>query len=388
MRRRESGEGSVFQRRSDGLWSATLELGWQDGKRQRKTLYGASKRQVLERLKEAQKQREAGVVLQTSKQTYEQLVTQWLTTVQKTKVAPGTYAREEVIVRRHLIPKLGKLPLEKVSAQTIQAYIAGANENHAPATVRLQFSVLHSSLEYAAKIGLIARNSAKYAVLPRPVKPNRRSLTVPEVQRLIERAADDPRGALYILAISTGMRIGELLALRWDDIDLSKCVVRVERKALHLGKQLIEDSPKSAAGRRTIDLTPDAAAILQRHRQAQREARMRSEQWERPDLVFTAGNGKPQRANNITSSIFPRFLREAGLPRITFHELRHSFISFMLSNGENISVVARIVGHSDVSMTLRRYRHLLPHEEQNAMKRYGDFLAAEPDIMGEMLDAD
>jgi integrase len=162
-------------------------------------------------------------------------------------------------------------------------------------------------------------------------------------------------------------------------------VLTVQRKLLHLGKQLNEGMPKSAAGQRRVELHRLAVDAPHRHRARQLEQRLAAGgEWERPDLVFTTDRGKPQRATIITSYYLPRLLSRAGLPKTTFHELRHSMITLMLSRGESINVGSEMVGHSNVAMTLGVYRHVLPNEQRAAVERLGDVLAGDDSLAADL----
>jgi integrase len=319
----------------------------------------------------------AGATGASERETVEQLLRRWLEDVQRARVEPSTLVREEAVVRCHLLPALGKSRLAKLTPRDVQEYIAQKRKTHAPASVRLHHSVLHNALNTAVDWGWIARNPADRAKLPKIPKPQRQALDAEPARQLLHAARGDRWEALYVLALSTGCRIGELLALRWDDVDLDRGMLNVQRKLLYLGKQLIEGGPKSSAGRRHVELSRPAVEALRRHRARQAEQRLQvGAEWSHPDLVFTTPFGKPQRANPITSYYLPRLLAKAGLPKMTFHELRHSAITLMLSRGENISVVAQMVGHSNVAMTLSRYRHILPNEQRGAVDRLGALLEA------------
>jgi integrase len=385
--RRGQGEGSIYKDHG-GRWRAVIDLGWADGKRQRKYLSGQTRREVQAKLDAARRDYQQGLPLAPEHLSLEQFLLRWLEDVQRLKVEPSTYAREATVIRKHLIPAFGKRPLAKLTPQEIQAYQARALRTLAPKTLRLHHSVLHNALATAVRWGIIARNPAALVELPKLQQRERRVLDAEPARRLLRAARDDPREALYVLALTTGMRIGELMGLQWDAVDLDAGALTVQRKLLHLGKQVIEGPPKSTAGRRRIELHRLAVNALRRHRDRQREQqRAAGGEWARPDLVFTTDSGQPQRGSIITGHFLPQLLERAGLPRLTFHELRHSMITLMLSRGESISVVAQMVGHSSVAMTLAVYRHILPNEQRAAVERLGDLLAADDDDLAASLAA-
>jgi integrase len=384
--RRGHGEGSIYKDK-DGRWRGVLDLGWQGGRRKRKYFSGATRRDVQQQLDEARRQHEHGTLATGPRQTVEQFLVHWLEAVQRPKVEPSTYAREEGIVRHHLVPAFGKRPLVKLTPPEIQAYYAYALATSAPSTLRLYHAVLHGALDVAVKWGLIARNPAD--LVEPPKVPKKEHVVLDEAPaRAFLRAAEGHRlEALFILALTTGMRIGELLALQWSAVDLERQRIVVERKLLFIRRDLIEGAPKSQAGRRIVELCPLAVDALRRHRVQQAEVRLRAPEWPRPDLVFTNYSGRPLHGQNVNGEDLPRLLRRAGLPKMTVHELRHSMITLMLSRGESVSVVAQMVGHSNVSMTLGRYRHILPNEQRAAVERLGALLTGEADDLAAKLAA-
>jgi integrase len=189
-------------------------------------------------------------------------------------------------------------------------------------------------------------------------------------QRLLQAARGERLEALFVLALTTGARQGELLGLRWEDVDLEGGLLHIRRKLLRVQRQLVESAPKSASGRRTLVLSRLAVEALRRHRARQSEERLQvGAAWARPDLVFTTARGEPLNACTLRNWHFPRLLRKAGLPKLPFHGLRHSVATLLLSRGESINVVQELLGHSSPGLTLRVYRHVLPGEQRAAVER-------------------
>jgi integrase len=384
-KRRGQGEGSIFQAQ-DGRWRAVVDLGWQNGKRHRQYLSGNTRKEVQDKLKIALREQQQGVTPAPQRQTVGQFLETWLRDVRGPKLEPSTYSRYEVTIRRHLIPALGKRPLAKLTTAEIQGFYA--HTRLAPTTVRLSHAIFRSALETAVQWDLLAKNPASHVELPKVPQRDLRVLDSDAARQFLQAAQGDPREALYITALTTGMRIGELLGLRWADLDVDAGVVHVQRKLLHLGKRIIEGSPKSAAGRRRVELDRLAVDALRRHRARQLELRLQlGADWARPDLVFTTETGRPQRADTVTCHYLPRLLQKAGLAKMVFHDLRRSMITLMLSNGESISVVSQMVGHSNAAMTLSRYRAILPNEQRGAVNRLGALLTDPPSSLAADLAA-
>jgi integrase len=373
-KRRGRGEGGIYQR-ADGRWEAQLDVGWENGRRKRRSFYGRTRREVLERLSQAQRKLAEHAPLPSERLTVGQLVERWIEDVQRPTAEPSTYARERGIARQHILPALGRRPLVKLTQPEVQAWVARMSEDFAPATVRLHHSVLHNALETAVQWRLLAYNPADRIKLPKMVRRRVPVLDQEPARRFLEAARGDALEAVYIVALTTALRIGEILGLRWEDVDLDQRTIDVNWKLLHLGKGIVEGAPKTQAGQRRVELHAMAVAALRVHRVRQAEKRLLlGTAWQRADLVFTTDTGKPLRANNITSYRLPKVLSRAGLTKLTFHQLRHSVATLMLSRGEDIVVVQKMLGHSSPMITWGMYRHVLPGEQRAAVDRLGALL--------------
>jgi integrase len=376
--RRGHGEGSIYKDQ-DGRWRAVLDLGWLNGKRHRRYFSGATRREVQAQLDQARRLHDQGTLATGPRQTVEQFLQHWFTEVKRPKVEPGTYERQETILRLHLLPALGKRPLAKLTPQEIQGfYSQKLAAGYAPGSVRQMHAVLSNALNTAVRWDLIPRNPASLVDLPKLTKPEAEVLDAEPARRLLRIAVDDRLEALFVLALTTGMRQGELLGLRWQDVDFEAGLLHVRQKLQRVRRQVLEGPPKTAAGRRTIELSRLGADALRRHRVRQAEERLQcGPAWGRPDLVFTTTSGQPINACTVRNWHFPRLLRRAELPKLTFHRLRHSFATLMLSRGESISVVQQLLGHSSPSITLGVYRHILPGEQRGAIDRLAALLEGE-----------
>ncbi len=386
MARRAKGTGSVY-RTADG-WVGQFDAGiGAEGKRQRPKVTGKTQREVQAKLAQLALRVAEGRPAAPGKETVKVFLIRYLATVLKPSAAPSTYASRAMIIQRHLIPALGRYPLAGLTAAHVQAYIAdksghgtdksGPQAALAPRTVRLHLATLHAALEVAVDWDLLPKNPCRRIRLPPIPESCYPVLDSGHALQFLRAIAADRLAALYVLGLTTGLRIGECLGLQWTAIAWGTSAIRVERKLLHLGGALLEDAPKGRRVR-TVELVPLAVAALRRHQAQQAAERLAaSGVWSRPDLVFTSPTGAPLWDSPITSHALPRLLAAAQLPRMTFHHLRHSFATLLLADGESISVVAEALGHADATVTLRTYRHLLPHERGRATGRLARLLPEE-----------
>jgi integrase len=232
--------------------------------------------------------------------------------------------------------------------------------------VRYVHSLLHRSLSDAVKRGVVGLNAAHGARQPKMVHQEMKILDENQVMQFFIAVQDDRNEALYHMAIKTGMRKGELMGLKWTDLDWNRGTIRVQRQVQRVtGQGMVFMSPKTKAGRRSIALGEETLRILREHRTKQQfERDLAGTQWQDYDLIFPSSIGTPQSPSNLLRS-FKSILKGAGLPVIRFHDLRHTAASLMLNQGVPAFVVSKILGHSKASTTMDIYGHLIPamHEE-------------------------
>src|SRR6266567_569746 len=325
MAKRGNGEGSIY-RRNDGRWVGEMTI---EGRR-RKFVYGKTRKEVQEKLQTALQELQQGIVLTgTARQTLEQFLTDWLENSQKQSVRARTYERYEEIVRLHVVPVLGRHRLQKLSAQHLQSfYTKKLNEGLAATTVGCFHNVLHKALDTAVKWNLISRNVCDLVSPPRRKRFEFQPLTVEQVYQLLDAARGHYMEALFKLALATGMRRGELLGLKWQDIDFAKGALQVRRVLSRIpsimpGKGYTEAEPKTQRSRRTIIIAPFALKPLKEHRIRQSEEKKRAgEGWQEHDYVFCTPIGTRLNPTRDMLDQLKVFLKKAGLPDIRFHDLR------------------------------------------------------------------
>jgi integrase len=356
MRRRGNGEGTLY-RRSDGRWGATVTL--DDGGR--KTYYGRSRQQVLDRIKEVTRQRDQGLEISSMDQLTGDFLARWLEDTVRNSVRPKTYESYELNVRR-LQPLIGSIRLGSLSPAHVQsAYGALLRSGLSARTIHHTHAVLHRALKQAVLWNMIARNPTEAASRPRPIRTEMKTLSESEVRRLFEATEDDRLHALWVLLVTTGLRLGEALGLRWDDLDPESGRL-VVRRALQRqrGNGLVFVEPKTGRSRRTVHLAAGTLDVLSEHRQRQREARLlNGPAWQEGNLVFCTVIGRPLEGGQV-SWRFRKALGVAGLPRIRLHDLRHTAATILLTRGVHPKVVQEMLGHSTITLTLDTYSHVAP----------------------------
>jgi integrase len=302
----------------------------------------------------------------------------WLTDVVRLSVRPRTYASYRYVVGLHLTPALGDITLAALSPADVQAFLnAKAASGLSPRTVAYLRGVLRGALGHAERMDLVSRNVARLAKPPRiprrPVSP----LSAEQARTFLAAIRGDRLEALYLVALGVGLRQGEILGLRWPDVDLEAGTVTVRHALARIEGELMLVEPKSATSRRVVPLPAlvREALVAHRVRQAQEHLPLRPEP---PDpfaeLVFTTTLGTPLDGISVTRR-FQRILVAAGLPRQRFHDLRHACASLLLAQGVPARVVMETLGHSEISLTLNTYSHVLPSLGREAALRMDEVLS-------------
>jgi len=357
-----NGEGTIVQR-GDERWVAALSL--DDGKR--KWLYGKTRAEVARKLAEVRRDRDKGLpIAHDERQTLATYLTSWLAMVRPT-VRESTWINYEHYVRLHLVPTLGKVVLARLTPQQVQRlYADKLASGKAPTSVNHLAGVLHHALDDAVRLNLIPRNVTELVDPPR-VSEREMQVYPPEQARVfLEAAKGHQLEALFTLWITTGMRQGETLALKWIDVDLSAGFVQVKQGRSRAIKGFVDANPKTKRGRRKIVLTPLAVEALREHRKRQLEERMKvADMWHDGGYVFTTPLGTPLDASGARKTYF-KLIKQAGLPRIRPHDLRHSAATLLLVQGVPIKVVSEVLGHASVAITMDLYSHVLPDMQRDA----------------------
>ncbi len=374
-KKRGQNEGGVYQRK-DGRWEAQLTVPAADGGRAgRRSFYGRTKAEAVRKLRDAERDITRGLPVADGRLTVGAYLDRWLEDAVGPTVAPKTYASYSDTVRVHLTPLLGRIVLAKLGPADVQRLLAAKSAaGLSPTTVGYIRTVLRIALGRAEKWGLVARNAAALADAPRRARSEVRPLTPAEARRLLLEVEGDRLEALYRVAVSLGLRMGEALGLRWEDVDLDAGELRVERALQRVGGQLTLKEPKTEKSRRTLTLPPALARSLRAHRVRQLEERMAAgPRWEERGLVFTTAKGTPLEPSNVLKR-FKAHLAAAGLPPQRFHDLRHCAASLLLAQGVPARVVMDVLGHTQISTTMDLYAHVMPAAHREAAARMEEIL--------------
>lgn len=395
-KRRGRGEGSIFRRKSDGLWVGQIETGVDDaGNRIRKTVYGSTKKEVQDELMKLQQGRAAGDLL--ADVPLRQFIDQWLPSI-KAKVEARTWERYEQHCRLHLKKLIGHYKVKQLTGLHVtQMYQRMAEDGDSASCQRRVGKCLRQIMASAVRWRLIQFNPAKEAPLPRANKAEIRPLDVEQVTKFLDAVKNDRHFALYVTAIDTGMREGELWALGWSDIDLEAGVISVTKSLAEVKSAMVLKQPKSRGGRRSVRISQSTVEVLKAHR-----AKMEAEglttaptvgakaQGLTGAPVFCGPTGGYLRRRNFHRDSFQPAIRRANeliekeakargvepvlLPRFRFHDLRHTCATLLLLLDENPKVVAERLGHSKINLTLDTYSHIVPSLQKRAADKIGQVL--------------
>jgi integrase len=380
--KRGNGEGNI-RRRPDGRWEVRLLL--PDGTR--KSLYAKTRQEVVKLLGQVTREREQGLTVLHDRQTVAEYLTSWIQ-AKSYRVKYGSSRRYETIVRRHLIPGLGAHVLSKLTAQQVAAFYAQALAGGMSATLaNYCHQVLNTALEEALRLGVVYRNVAAMVDPPRRVKHEMAVFDEAQIQQLLAAVVGDRLEALCLLEVATGMRIGEILGLTWDEVHVEGATVSVRMTMQkHPNRDASREEVKTSHSARIIALPELVVDALQAHQRRQAAERVQlGPAWSDLRLVFPDAVGRPIDARYLRTFWWYRLLKRAGLPRIRFHDLRHTAATLLLARGVPIKVVSEILGHSSVSITLNLYGHVLPHMQQQAAGTMNEILRGSTPALGSKL---
>lgn len=364
-RKNANGEGTIYPRKNKNgkitSYRASYWVHTPEGPK-RRYISGKKREDVAKKLRKVLHDMDSGLSYDAGPLTVEEHLDRWLKDSIKDTVRTSTHQRYEQITRLHLTPRIGHVKLKELTPAHVQRlYRDRLDSGLSPSTVRKIHNVLHKALSQAAKWGLVPRNVTEMTNPPKEVSEEINPLSAEEAHRLIEAAREDPLEALYVLAIHSGMRQGELLALKWDDIDLESGTVNVKRTLTKDRGKLLFGEPKSVKGRRRVDLTNAAVEALRGHLNRQMEDMQRlGDLYQDQGLVFTTNTGAPINPSNLRQRSFGKLLNRAGLRKVRFHDLRHTCATLLLRREVHPKYVQELLGHANIKMTLDRYSHFIP----------------------------
>jgi integrase len=379
--RRARGEGSLHKR-NDGRWVGSFIT--EEGKRI--TVYGKSQQEALEKLRKAQYDYQQGLLATGPRQSLAQYLEHWLEEVHKPAVKLTTYAKYRRVIDKHILPEIGHLQLRKLTPEHLERlYARKTREGLSASMVRHIHVILHEALEQAVRKRYLAQNvSDLVGDLPRIKRREAKIITREQAQLLIAAAKGTQLETIVILAITTGMRHGEIIGLQWLDINVDERCLSIRRTVTRLSG--VKDrfaghfevtSPKTEGGQRTIMLASVVMQALKEQQVRQEAARLKAgEKWQEHGLVFCNTYGSYLNPDALLAQ-FHRLLEHAGLPRMRLHDLRHSAATILLGKGAHPKLVQELLGHSSIDITMDIYSHVIPSMQHDLMEKWDTFLEEE-----------
>ena len=381
---RANGEGTIRQRK-DGIWEG---LYTHNGKR--KSVYGKTRDIVVAKLNKVLHDIRAGSYIENHSLTFGQWLDKWLKTYAKPNVRASTYASYETYIRGHVKPALGKIKLQNLSTDHLQEFLNEKQEDGSrldggkgglsSKTILNLHRMIHLALKQACRIGLIKNNVADDVIKPKQIRREIDAFTVDEQERIVNACLKHRLGVGIILALYTGVRLGELLGLLWSDIDLDREIITIRQ---NLGRvptpddpnqktKIIVGPPKTAKSQREIPIPIQDFLIplMVKLRKTQCEERLLyGADYLNEGYVICNERGKHIEPRTYTD-FFKKVLKEAGVPKTNFHVTRHTMATRALELGNDVKVVADILGHADASTTLNKYAHALPDHKRKSMDKF------------------
>ncbi|SEH03503.1 Site-specific recombinase XerD [Nonomuraea solani] len=366
-RRRSQGEGSVHLR-SDGRWAGVVDLGYIDGKRRRKTVYGRTEREALAKLAEVRDAQRKGLNLAAKPRTVAEWLDEWIEMKRRQGTRPLTLRGYRQLIADHVKPSLGRKKLDKLSATDVRRLVeAKAESGLSAATVKQIHGLIRNALADAEREELIHRNVAKLVKPPSIRREEARVLTIEEAKKLVEVIRDDRLEAFWICALTLGLRRGELLGLCWGNVDFGNGLLAVRQSLQRAGGSLQFVDPKTDRSRRIVPVPDETLAALRKHKRAQAAERLAAgERWKDHGLVFASTIGTPIEPGNL-SARWRSTRARARLGWLRLHDLRHACASFLLACGASPRTVMKTLGHSQIGLTMNTYTHVLPDIERAAV---------------------
>ena len=379
-RRTRAWGAGTLHKRSDGRWSAQIYVTDATGHRGRRTLYGTTRKEVedqREALLEAQARNEP---IAPAHLTVEIYLQEWLETIVQPRVRATTFASYQRYVDKYLVPDLGHTRLGALSARQIRVYLESLRQRGTgDRTIQYVHATLRAALEDAMREELIPKNVAKLVRVRRPVQREARPLSIDEVRQLFAYHHDDKLLPMLVVFALLGLRLSEVLGLRWSEVDLDRGSLRVVRGVQRVNGKLIELPPKTERSRRTIPLPAIVMDVLKQHRKQQDSDRAElAETWPATDYIFASSVGTAMDPRNCTR-VVQRACRNAGVRVVRLHEFRHGCISVLLELGVPPRTAMEIVGHTTLEMTMNVYGHVNLDSKRHAMDQMGDLFSEASD---------
>ena len=378
-KRRANGEGNI-RKRKDGRWEGRYTIGRdpKTGKAVIKNVLGRTQAEVKEKLKRAIDENRGLDVIKSGEYTVGKWLDLWYESYAKVKMRPSSYLTYRGYIDNHIKPYIGNISLSKLTTLDLQTLykklLAEGRVERIEAqkqpkglsakTVRNIHQIISSALKLAVGQRLITRNPADGCALPKAERKEMQTLPVEQLTSFLREAKDSGVFALYYIDLTTGLRRGELLGLKWSDIDLEKGDLRVQRQIGRIDGKIIEMPLKTKNAYRTLPLSADAIDVLMQQRR-----KTGNSEW-----VFPSPTGGPMSPDSVLHMLH-RVLKRAGLPKVRFHDLRHTFATMALQNGVDVKTVSSVLGHYSAGFTLDTYAHVTTDAQLKAAQTMGSILS-------------
>ncbi|WP_406133833.1 tyrosine-type recombinase/integrase [Streptomyces zaomyceticus] len=372
-----NGSGTITKRQ-DGRYQAAVYVLQPDGTRARKYVYGktwadcdAKRRALLDKV-------DNGIPVPTRSMKLAEWLPYWLDNIVKPRRKRTTAAKYEVHVRLYLVPMIGSKRLESLSVADVRKFVVALETKTSAATAKESHRVLRTALTAACREELVTRNVATLVEPPTGADRDLDPWSLDETLDFLTAARKDPLYAAFVLAIALGFRRGEIVGLRWENVDLDKREIRVRTQRQRVGGEVYEDDPKGRRRKQTLPLPGICVAPLRWQRLKQAAAReLVGETWEETGYVFTTRTGKPIEPRNLYRS-FTRVAKNAGLRVIRLHDARHGTATLLTAAGVPPRVVMEILGHSQIAVTMNVYAHVVQDTQREAVSHMDRLLRRRP----------
>ena len=378
-KKRANGEGNI-RKRKDGRWEGRYTAGHdpETGKPIYKNVLGRTQAEVKEKLTQAMAENKNLDLTKVGQYTIGQWMDVWYENYAKIKVRPSSHQTYKGYIENHIKPNIGDIPLEKLTTLDLQRLYKtllangrvdrleskGQPKGLSPKTVRNIHQILSSALKLAQEQRIILTNPAEGCALPKVEHREMKTLPVEQLQSFLREAKDSGVFELYYLELATGLRRGELLGLKWEDIDLEHGDLRVRRQIARINGRVVEAPLKTKNAYRTLPLAEDTISILK-----EQKKKVGNSPW-----VFPSATGGPISPDSVLHMLH-RVLKRAGLPQVRFHDLRHTFATLALQNGVDIKTVSGMLGHFSAGFTLDTYAHVTTSAQKAAANTMGKLLS-------------
>lgn len=357
-------------------WAFVIDIGKDPvtGRRKQKWFSGyRTKREAEKAMAEKIAEISRGDYVEPSRMPFRNLMQEWLKMDVKHRLSGRTYEMFEYLIRVYIAPRIGDIPLDKLSPLHIQQFYNALLDTDkirgegklSPTTIRHIHRAIYSALKWGVEMRILPRNISENVHPPKRVRKEMKVWTQEEAAKFLNVCKGHRLYAFYYLALSTGMRRGELLGLKWEDVDLDRGVIMVRRTLVrHEDGFTVEEEPKTASSRRSIHISPQTIEVLKQHRTKQKEELLRIGMTN-PEYVFLSVAGKFIEPSYVRK-IFRSLIKRAGVPLIRIHDLRHTHATLLLQQGVHPKIVSERLGHNSISMTMDLYSHVTPSMQKEA----------------------